>query len=574
LPLQRGFSKLETLPEGFAARMTRKVEIGDTIGERYRVIDKLGGGAMGEVYLAENLTIGLRVAVKLLKPELLANPDFRIRFKHEAEAVAAIQHPNVARFLDLIVDDPTFLVMEYVTGPTLDAVLAKEGPLAPRRAADIATRLCWGLAAAHRAGVIHRDLKPLNILLMPDEENGEVPKLIDFGLAKLAASQKGAPLTRIGQIIGTPQYMAPEQIGGKDVDERADVYALGCVLYAMLAGRPPFVGSSDDLDVLYRQVHEPAEPVTRLASHVTPQLEAVVMRALEKDPAQRFQSCREFARALVPAVEKRAPRPSPEDAISGHTQVIRAPKRRWALLALAFSALCLAAVVLFVARADWSPPKTLLLLVTDPAGASIEVDGKRLAEHTPAALHGLPAGEHEVRLSSPHHADVARHVRVENDGRELVEVKLPPSSHTFEVVSTPPSATVYLDGELVAGKTPVSVTVTDDEYHQVRIEKPGYETATRKLSPEDNAAWEPALLQPETQARGTLFADAGAPAELWIDGLYSGFMTPTPGVRLSAGEHVLELRTSAGISSEKTRVLVGKGETLRVVLPMPKTRRK
>ena len=205
-PLSHGFSKLETLPEGFAEQMRRQVEVGDIIGDRYKIVRPIGHGAMGKVYLAENEAIDLRVAIKLLKPELLANTDFRLRFKHEAEAVAAIRHQNVARFLHLVVGDPTFLVMEYVDGPTLHQVIQKEGPLTPRRAADIAVRLAWGLHAAHKAGIVHRDLKPSNILLEPDEESGEVPKIIDFGLAKTAAS--GAPLTRAGQIVGTAQYIA------------------------------------------------------------------------------------------------------------------------------------------------------------------------------------------------------------------------------------------------------------------------------------------------------------------------------------------------------------------------------
>ena len=140
-PLSRGLSKLETLPDGFAENMRREVDVADVVGERYRVLRPLGHGAMGKVFLAENQAIGLKVAIKVLKPELLANPDFRLRFKHEAEAVAAIQHPNVAHFLDLVVGDPTFLVMEYVDGPTLHQVIRKEGKLAPRRAADIAARL-------------------------------------------------------------------------------------------------------------------------------------------------------------------------------------------------------------------------------------------------------------------------------------------------------------------------------------------------------------------------------------------------------------------------------------------------
>src|SRR5439155_12268971 len=186
----------------------------------------------------------------------------------------------------------TFLVMEYVDGPTLHQVIQADGKLTPRRAADIAVRLAWGLHAAHKAGVVHRDLKPSNILLQRDDEDGEAPKIIDFGLAKTAA-QDGAPLTRAGQIVGTPQYMSPEQIARQEVDARSDVYALGCVVYAMLCGRPPFADTGDDMQLLYRQVHEPVEPLRKVAPEVSEELEAVVMKALAKSPAQRFPSAEE-----------------------------------------------------------------------------------------------------------------------------------------------------------------------------------------------------------------------------------------------------------------------------------------
>src|SRR5262249_29868424 len=154
------------------------------IAGRYQLVEALGDGAMGQVFIGENLAIHRRVAIKVLKAELLANPSFRKRFQHEAEAIAAIDHRKVGRFFDLIVADPTFLVMEYVRGPTLAEVIKKEKRLEPVRAINIATRLCWGLAAAHEAGVVHRDIKPSNVILAPDPELGEEPKLIDFGLAK------------------------------------------------------------------------------------------------------------------------------------------------------------------------------------------------------------------------------------------------------------------------------------------------------------------------------------------------------------------------------------------------------
>lgn len=562
--MSRGFSKLETLPEGFAEQMRHEVAVGDILGDRYKVIRPIGHGAMGKVFLAENEAIGLRVAIKLLKPELLANPDFRLRFEHEAEAVAAIQHPNVARFLDLIVGDPTFLVMEYVDGPTLHQVIHDERQLSPRRAADIAARLAWGLHAAHKAGVIHRDLKPSNILLSPDEELGEVPKIIDFGLAKTAASP-GAPLTRAGQIVGTPQYMAPEQIARKEVDARTDLYALGSVLYAMLCGRPPFIDNNDDVQLLYKQVHEAVEPVRVHAPHVSAELEAVVMRALAKAPADRFQSGAELARALVPAVEKRAPRP-----LSGEvTDVVhRRPRRSplwWALVALAAALFGVAGGIALARRAQAG---SLVIVVSDPAGAEVLVDGKRAGERTPAALRGLARGEHTIGLRHAGFDELERVVRLDDQGRQLVEVHLLPRTRAVELQTVPPGATAFVDGALVAGKTPLSFEVTDGDYHVLRVEKPGYEPVTRRLVPDDSAPLAPIVLTVETRPRGTLFVDAAAPAAVWIDGQYSGFMTPTPGLLVSSGEHVVQLRDARGAVLDEARAQVGQGETARLVLEL------
>jgi tRNA A-37 threonylcarbamoyl transferase component Bud32 len=563
-PLSQGFSKLETLPEGFAEQMRRQVDAGDVVGDRYRIVRPIGHGAMGKVFLAENQAIGLRVAIKLLKPELLANPDFRLRFKHEAEAVAAIQHQNVARFLDLIVGDPTFLVMEFVDGPTLHQVIHREGKLPPRRAADIAVRLAWGLHAAHKAGVIHRDLKPSNILLQPDEEAGEVPKIIDFGLAKTATAAPSAPLTRAGQIVGTPQYMAPEQIARKEVDARTDVYALGSVLYAMLCGRPPFTDNNDDVQLLYKQVHEPVEPVRVHAPHVPAELEDVVMRALAKSPADRFQSAAELARALVPAVEKRAPRSRPSSEVTEVIEKPRPPMSRgfWVMVAVA---LVLAGAAAGAALMRLSPPGGLLMLSSEPAGAEILVDGKPVGDRTPAALRGVAPGEHTVRMRHEGFNDIERVVRLDAGGRQLVEVHLGPKTRTLELSTVPAGATVFLDDGLVAGKTPLSFELLEGEYHVVRVEKAGYQTVTRKLKPDDRDALLPIILDAETQPRGTVFVDAAAPAAVWIDGQYSGFFTPTPGLIVAAGDHVVELRDDHGVLDE-ARVRVAKGETARLAL--------
>ncbi|MDB4971249.1 MAG: protein kinase [Myxococcales bacterium] len=562
--LTQGFSKLEALPEGFAQGIREQVEPGDIIGERYRIVRPIGHGAMGKVFLAENLAIGLRVAVKLLKPELLANPDFRLRFKHEAEAVAAIQHQNVARFLDLIVGDPTFLVMEHVEGPTLHQVIAKEGKLHPRRAADIAVRLAWGLHAAHSAGIVHRDLKPSNILLQRDEEAGEVPKIIDFGLAKTAA-QPAEPLTRVGQIVGTPQYMAPEQIARKEIDARTDVYALGCVVYAMLCGRAPFADTGDDMQLLYRQVHEPVESVRRHAPDVPEELEAVVLKALAKDPNARFQSAREFAKALVPAVEKRAAR---RDR-SLTTEIAKLPPSRaiawWTLLTLAL-AMLVAAGAIYALRARHP---AMLLVISNPPGASIEVDGRATGEQTPTSLLALSSGEHTVKLRHAGFGDLERVVRIDATGRALVDAHLLPRSHSIELTTVPAGASVYLDGAPVAGKTPLSFDLVDGEYHSLRIEKAGYETALKRLKPDDAGPLERIVLVAETVPRATVFVESNMPAEVWVDELYSGFLTPTPGLRLTPGQHRIELRDGVGgaVLADK-KLDVAMGDTVRVGMPI------
>src|SRR6478735_10494647 len=178
-------SEEETLSAGPAGELARVRDpsspgLGQIIGGRFKLIEHLGCGAMGDVFVAENITIGVKVAVKLLKSEFLADPLFRQRFQREAQAIAHIEHPNVARFHDLVVGNPTFLVMEYVRGPTLAARLREVERMAPADAVKVALRLCWALRAAHEVGVIHRDLKPSNVVLARDPEQGEVPKLIDF----------------------------------------------------------------------------------------------------------------------------------------------------------------------------------------------------------------------------------------------------------------------------------------------------------------------------------------------------------------------------------------------------------
>jgi len=569
-PKRQHMSRVDTLPEDFLNLLkTGPLQPGDVIAGRYKLTERLGDGAMGQVFVAENLAIGRRVAVKVLKTELLADSSFRQRFQHEAEAIAAIEHRNVARFLDLVVGDPTFLVMEYVRGPTLDDVLEKEKRLSPLRSARIAQRLCWALEAAHSAGVIHRDIKPSNVILCPDLEADEEPKLIDFGLAKLAHAAVKAGLTRTGQIVGTPEYMAPEQISNKPVDARADVYALGCLLYELLTGRPPFEGS-DDVQVLYQQLHDAPAPLSKFIQSPPAQLQALLTRALQKKPEDRFQSMREMAMALE-AVDLEPPGQPGRRDDTGQRRLSTTRMQRPTVVSpvtLLIVALLCAVGGFGLARifaGAGGSGSTALLLVSTPTGADVELDGKTVGESTPTTVRGLKPGAHTVKIRKGKMAVVERQVTLQPGERAVMNVVLPPASHPVEVHSAPEGASVYLDGKLAVGETPTIIDVSDDEFHELRVEKNGFEINTRPITPDDHDIQLRISLSPEKQPRGTLMVDSNGAAEVWIDGVDSGYTTPTLGIHVSVGLHTVEVR-DAGNASASKRVKIDQGQTLRLLL--------
>jgi predicted ATPase/serine/threonine protein kinase len=273
--------------------------LGTVLDEKYRIEARLGKGGMGAVYCATQPSMDRRVAVKVLLGLTDAGDAALARFKREALTVARLRHPNVVALYDFGVASEVgaYLVMEYLEGESLRTTLGG-GPPPLGVTLDVMGQMCLALEAVHAAGVVHRDLKPDNVFLQKSS-NGTLVKILDFGIAKLVAS--GSGLTQAGVALGTPMYMAPEQCEARPVDGRSDVYALGCILYELLTGRPPFDGETA-AQLMYKHVHTPPPPFRRPRADDAPGgLERVVLRALAKRPEQRFQSARALGEALAAA---------------------------------------------------------------------------------------------------------------------------------------------------------------------------------------------------------------------------------------------------------------------------------
>jgi serine/threonine protein kinase len=337
----------------------------ETLAEgRYRVVDVLGRGGMASVYLARDAELERPVAVKVLAEHLADQPEFRDRFLREARLAAGLSHPNVVQVFDVGEEDGTpFIVMECVEGSTVADELKERGRLEPEEVVDLALQICGGLEHAHATGLVHRDIKPQNLLLRPD---GTV-KIADFGIARAAETTR---LTQIGSVLGTAAYLAPEQALGEEVTASADIYSLGSVLYELLTGRTPYVFETlPELVVKHRE--EAIEPLREVRREVPERLEAAIMHALARNPDYRPESAAAFAQELAAASPDPPTRPLPVSTGTAATEALassptqaatrplrspgppqsdgrRAPRFRWdrrLLLALIVLALAAAVVI-------------------------------------------------------------------------------------------------------------------------------------------------------------------------------------------------------------------------------------
>jgi serine/threonine-protein kinase len=295
--------------------------VGSIIAERYHVLKKLGEGGMGQVYLAEHVKMGRKSAVKVMNPGMVHDADAISRFNREAANASRINHPNVAGIYDFgeTAEGLIYLAMEFIEGESLTSLVEKSGALAPARAADIAKQAADGLQVAHDMGIVHRDLKPDNIMIAKNRDGSDCVKVVDFGIAK-AAGAENQKVTKTGLVVGTPEYMSPEQLAGDKLDGRSDVYSLALVAYNMLTGKLPFEGETAQESMIMRLTDDPRPlALTKPDTSWPQEVQDVMGKALQRKAGDRYQKASDFGVALYQAVER-----MPKQAAAGATQMIGA----------------------------------------------------------------------------------------------------------------------------------------------------------------------------------------------------------------------------------------------------------
>ncbi|MBI3205112.1 MAG: serine/threonine protein kinase [Myxococcales bacterium] len=496
--------------------------IGQVVAGRYRILGRLGQGGMGTVYLAEHEAIEKKVALKVLRPEYSAKPDLVTRFQREAISASRIKHPNVLDVFDFgqLDNGCFFLAMEFLEGRDLADELEKSRVLTAERALRVILQVCKALAVAHGKGVVHRDLKPENVFLQITADGEETVKIVDFGIAQLRSTEEAAAtetsrrrLTRTGMIFGTPEYMSPEQAAGKQADLRVDIYATGIILYEMLTGAVPFTGDTF-FAVLNSHMNSPLPPMRALNPEVSvsPDLEAIIARALAKDPAQRFQSMRELASALMTTPEAAALDPlARKSAIPGVSlaDFQRAEQASTPDLGSDLGPPAPAPPVERekdrTARADTLPAGvTQIELPIRPANKGIWIGAALLVVvggGVAVAMKLLPKSNAD--LTSEHQPNVLTSaVTPVESGSPTPSVVpsggvVPAATARITIVTDPPGAVVTKEGFQVCDTTPCEVTVQKDDRLSLEAKKEklkgsakvmahGDQTVTIKLSAPTN----------------------------------------------------------------------------------------
>jgi serine/threonine-protein kinase len=417
--------------------------VGSVLADRYRIVKLLGQGGMGRVYEAQHVNINKRLAIKVLRPEVTAVPSTVARFRQEARSASSIGHENIIEIEDFatLPDGTVYLAMELLEGDSLGDRMRQMPPLTLAEAIDLMVQVGRGLAAAHDKGIVHRDMKPENVFLARKYDR-LIPKILDFGIAKVSGEEGNTNLTQTGAIFGTPLYMSPEQAMGQPLDHRADIYSVGVILYELAVGRVPFKADSA-VQVLSQHITMQPELPSKAAPNrgVPPELDALILRAMAKEPAARFQTMTELVAELQ----------SVSRLLSSSAPVALGASSQLGLGAA--SQLGLSQLEIPAQRSKTPLYAALLLLLLIVGGGAMWA----LRKPPPAT---------PIEKNPP--------VVVEKSPPIVVE-KTPPAPQKLEVVVTsmPPGAKMLRDGELLA-ETPDAIQVPAGETWKVVLHKDGF----------------------------------------------------------------------------------------------------
>ena len=483
--------------------------LGQTISH-YKIIEKLGAGGMGEVYLADDKKLKRKVALKFLPERFISDPDLKARFNREAQATAALNHPNIATIHAIEeIDDKMFIVMEYIAGESLKDLISK-GSISIDKALEIIIQICQGLSKAHGAGVVHRDIKPANILI---DNDGKV-KIVDFGLAKLEGVTQ---LTEKGATMGTPIYMSPEQIKGQNIDHRTDIFSVGVVFYELLSGKVPF--DAEELDAIYYSIlKKNPKPLSKHISGPTKELQLIIDKALEKNPPKRYPNINTLLQDVRNQVKIR-PRLSPTVTFKKlKTWSIKPTKYRVitalsSLVLLLIISIILAPKFLQNRESNLSSTKKAdlgesespnqitplrkedsvrtkspiidigrLRITSVPSGANIWLNGK-LVGGTPFEDNEIKGGDYDLLARLQGYQDFKQRLTVRQGELTTLLANLKSLSGTIEVTSEPSGATILLDGQEV-GTTPTKIQKVKPGTREIVLQKTGFANFTTSVKVE------------------------------------------------------------------------------------------
>jgi predicted Ser/Thr protein kinase len=548
------------------------------------------------------------VALKTIRKDRLAESrdaeDLITRFQKEVRAAGKLVHPNIVIVYDTGEDEETaYVAMEYIEGDTLENLIQKGIRFPTDRVIDIMEQICDGLEYTHRQGIVHRDLKPSNIMLV----NGERLKITDFGISK-AVGAVSSPVTQAGILLGTPSYMSPEQIAGKEIDGRSDLFSLGIILYQLLTGEAPFAGDTIP-KLLYNIVNKDPTPPSQMDSSIPSLCDEVIAKALAKDPDKRYQMASHFMEDLRRAYRgeglKEAPTMEPTMTVTKGVRGQIGPKRkRYGLLA----GLAVILLVLVLGGYSWMvfrtpkapieervsgakleegvvppsvekeparpiPPPVVkkpepvkavgnILVKSAPPGASVLVDGKRHEHPTPTEIKGLAAGKkYEIRMEKEGFKPWSEIVEPEPDRSLPIEAKLERLMGTIVVRSDPPGASVFIDGQEVSGSTPIELPpISADETHAIQVKKQGYETEVQTVTLKADERRELRVVLKRPLSGEIRISSIPSGASIYLNGKHMGD-TPTSLSGLSPGEHTVKLVKERYTAWEK-KVMVRASESL------------